>query len=467
MAEDTTNQPASTTPPVVAAATPNTQPEVQETPVEFNATAAFERALEEAATKPAEATPPEPKKEEAKPEEKAAAPAAAPEKKEEPKPAADAKAEDTVSDDELQPLPHDKPKTQARIKTLHGKWKTAEEKATSLEAKVRELEEKTKLTPAQTADLEALKKQADEARAKVEAAEKLAKETEEKYLPYRRQYEVERSPEVEERYVKPAKAAEETIAATLKNYGLGEATLKEIEKHGGLAAFTKSKKTYTLKDADDQPVTVTASQVVNDWLGKMDFADAEKIRSLVGEQEKLALQRGLYIDSEKAKAREYFDGLTKKQQEEQASLRAQQEAAGKEVKAWIDTQFANDEYLKDDPALKDDQKAERAAARERVIKYLSGADRATLLAAARDAAVFPSVLKQIASRDAEIAALKKQLADKEAELDKTKTAGSAVPAKSGRLGSGGAPTPPKQEPNLAALLSRDGGAALAAAIDAG
>jgi hypothetical protein len=466
MAEDTTTPPAETTPPVAATATPNTPVETPQIPTEFNATAAFEKALEEA-DKGGTETPAAAKPVENKPAE-AAKPVETPASTEQ-RPVTDAKPtdtkpEDVVSDDELQPLPHDKPKTQARIKTLHGKWRTAEEKATSLEAKVRELEEKTKLTPAQTADLDALKKQADEARAKAEAAEKLAKETEDKYLPYRRQYEVEKSPEVEERFVKPVKAAEETIAATLKNYGLGEATLKEIEKHGGLAAFTKSKKTYTLKDAEGEPVTVTASQVVNEWLGKMDFADAEKIRSLVGEQEKLSLQRGLYIDAEKAKAREYFDGLSKKQQEEQAAFKAQQETHAKEVAKWIDTQFANDEQLKD---VDGPDKADRAEARSRLLKYLGGADRDTLLNAAKDAALLPIVRKQLGSKDAEIAALKEQLKAKEAELDKTKTAGAAVPARAGRLGSGAAPSQAKPEMNLAALLNRDGGAALGQAIDAG
>lgn len=449
MADNTTTNAEQTTPPVVQPENNNAPapdaPDFEQTETGFDAAAAFEKALAEKDEKPKEETPP------AAADQKPTDAAKAEEKpKEDAKPDdTGTKPEDVVSDDELQPLPHDKPKTQARIKTLHGKWRTAEEKAVALEAKVKELEEKTKLTPQQTADLESLKKQAEDAKAKAEAAEKLAKETEERYLPYRRQYEIEKSPEIEERFVKPVKAAEETIKATLKGYGLGDATLAEIEKAGGLAAFSKSKKTYQVKDENGDPTTITASQVVNDWLTRMDFADAEKVRSLVGEQEKLNLQRGLYIESEKAKAKEYFDSLTKREQEQLAQQKAAQEAASKEVKEWIDATFANDEDLKD---VDGDEKADRAAARERLIQFLSSADRPTLLNAAKKAAAYDLILKRIGSKDAIITQKDARIKELEAEMDKIRSAGAAIPKQSGRTGTGSAGEGKKMDADAEAIL---------------
>lgn len=423
-----------TPPPVVATdnnnATASDAPDLEQPEVSYNAAAALEAALTEKDKKAQEQPVPEAKLADAtKAEDKPA----------EAKPA-EAKTDaptDTLNDeevfkdaDEISRDPHAKERTRRRIKETVAIAKRESalraKEVSERDARIKELEEKVRLTPAATNELEALKKEAEQAKA-------LAKEMEEKYLPYRRQYEVEKSPELEERFVKPVKAAEDVIASTLKAYGLGEATLAEIQKAGGLAPFSKSKKTYQVKDESGDPITITASQVVNDWLTRMDFADAEKVRSLVGEQEKLNLQRGLYIESERSKAREYFDGLSKKQQEEQAAFKAQQESSTKEVKEWIDTQFANDELLKD---VDGDDKNTRAEARNRVIKLLSSQDRSELLSGVRDAAVMPVVLKQMAAKDALLIQRETRIKELEAEIDKVRGAGAAIPKQSGRMGSG-------------------------------
>jgi hypothetical protein len=424
MAEQPTLEPVEQTPPVEPTENSNTTPVVVESNEEIpsweenTATASFEAALkkkdEEAAKASATPKQEEPKADAPKPEESA------------PKP------EDVIPDDELQPLPHDKPKTQARIKTLHGKWRSAEEKAAQLEkekqerdARIKELEEKSKLTPNGNAELEQLKKEREEALAK-------AKEMEEKYLPYRRQYEVETAPEIEEKFVKPSKMAEKEIASTLKNYGFSDGTIAEIEKNGGLAAFSKSQKAYRLRDADGGVTEMTAAEWVRDEISKMDLADAERIRSLIGEQQRLEIQRKAFIESERTKAKEYFEGLTKAQQEEQKRFQEAQANAVKQVQDWLAETYSKDDDLKD---VEGDEKAARAEARETLAKILSpNNDTATLLEAAKMSAKAPLIIKRLAAKDAEIATLKKAIADKEAELDKVRGAGSAVPRTSGRLG---------------------------------
>jgi len=458
MADPIITEPTDATPPVAQVDNANTPPASEQgssPEISFDLAGALDAAITAAAEKEKEQPPVA--------EEKPKAETPAPEAKPADAKPAGPKPEDTVTDEELAPSPHDKPKTQARFKALHSKWKTAEEKAAAMEkaasereARIKELEEKSKLTPAATQELEDLKKAREETAAK-------AKVIEDELLQYKRLYEVERLPEIEERFVKPAKLAEERIASTLKGYGLGDATLAEIQKHGGLAAFAKSPKTYQVKDENGESVTISASEVVDDWLKRMNFTDRETVKSLVGEQSKLEIQKQAYLESERARAKDHFASLSKKQQEEQAQLTAAQEANKKKVKDWVDTQFANDEDLKD---VEGEDKAERAEARNRLVKFLSTATQEELLEAAKVAAKAPVTAKRLAAKDALIAQLQTQLKEREAELDKVRNGGRSTPATNARA-VGATPPAKKQALDLQSLLTRDGGSALEAAIGSG
>jgi len=243
---------------------------------------------------------------------------------------------------------------------------------------------------------------------------------------------VETSPEISEKFTKPSKLAEAEIAITLKNYGFSDGTIAEIEKNGGLAAFSKSQKAYRLQDPDGSVIEMTAADWVRDEIGKMDLADAERIRSLIGEQQKIEMQRKLFIESERSKAKEYFEGLTKAQQEEHNRLKEAQAFAAKQVQDWLAETYSKDEDLKD---VDGDEKATREEARNNLAKIIGpNNETSALLEAAKMAAKAPIIIKRLAAKDAEIAALKKAISDKEAELDKVRGAGSAVPRTSGRLG---------------------------------
>jgi len=265
---------------------------------------------------------PEEKKEEVKPEEQT-------EIKQEQKP-------EPLPDDMLKVTPNDKPLTARRISQLLEKVEFRDKTLAEKEAIIKELQTKA----ATTQGSEELTKMKEE-----------LENTRKDLLRYRRRYDLDTDPEVKTKFEVPVVQAESTIKEVLNKYQLGEPTLKEIEKAGGFAEFSRSNKVYKIKesDANGDIVTVekTAADLVKTWLNAMPVGDAEEIRSAMAQQSMTRAEKKRFFEKETAEAEKYFksqeEQRTKFQQEQEANL----EKTRKEYSDWAESQIKSKDWLKD------------------------------------------------------------------------------------------------------------------------
>ncbi len=271
-----------------------------------------------------------------------------PETKPEPEQKPEAKTDEEVPSEMMKVLPNDKPMTARRIqqflKTIEFKDKTVAEK----DAIIKQLQEKTSTAGG------------DEELAKIKA-DLDAKSSE--LLKYRRRYELDTDPEIKSKFDEPVTQAEGSIKETLAKHGLGDSTWKEIEKHGGFAAFSRSSVTYPVKEynADGQEVIVhkTAAQLAKSWLEAMPVGDTEEVRAALGRQSMTKAEKKRFVEKETAEADKYF-----KSQEEQRSRSQQEQAASheklmKEFGEWTDNEIKTKDWLKNKdipPGATSDQK---------------------------------------------------------------------------------------------------------------
>ena len=263
---------------------------------------------------------PEEKKEEAKVE---------PESKQEQKP-------EPLPDDMLKVTPNDKPLTARRISQLLEKVEFRDKTLAEKEAIIKELQTKA----ATTQGSEELTKMKEE-----------LENTRKDLLRYRRRYDLDTDPEVKTKFEVPVVQAESTIKEVLNKYQLGEPTLKEIEKTGGFAEFSRSNKVYTIKEADANgdvvSVQKTAADLVKAWLNAMPVGDAEEIRSAMAQQSMTRAEKKRFFEKETAEAEKYFksqeEQRTKFQQEQEANL----EKTRKEYSDWAESQIKSKDWLKD------------------------------------------------------------------------------------------------------------------------
>lgn len=257
------------------------------------------------AEKPAEAPPAKEEPEETDPRKRIAKQIEDAEKE-----AAEEKAEDTPAEtptEEVQfPEGVKSQKAKDRFVELTRARRAAEEKAASIEKEVAARDAKIK-------ELEGRKPEGvpDDVKAQLD-----------ELAMFRRQYQLENSPEIKAQFDAIVEQGEKFIGETLKGYGIAEATVKMIEGEGGFAAFSRSHKTAVV-DGE----TKTYAEIAKDWLNGMNVADAEAIRAKLGEQRNTLDAKKRFIDAEKGKAKEYF---TTQSEQYQSSVKAQQEAVQKQ-----------------------------------------------------------------------------------------------------------------------------------------
>lgn len=294
------------------------------------------KAAEEEAARKKEAEPKEPeKKEEAPKEEKTEPEPKAEEKKEEAKP-----EEETVPDDELRPLPTDKPRTRKRILTLAHR---ADELATKLEEAEKKLSEKE----SKGGDTTKLEEELAKVKADLE-------KNSEQLLQYKRHFDLEQDPEFKKKYDDAVVEAEHAISGKLKDLGVPEFVLKDIETAKGFTRFIKSDKTYVVPVTDPNTGevnkrTVTAAEMVRTWFNQMDPADAAFINAKLMDQVNKQDERNRAITEAKGQAKDYFQKQQESQRLQQERLAKIKKETTEKYSKWVEDTTSKADWLKDKP----------------------------------------------------------------------------------------------------------------------
>jgi len=347
------------------------------------------------------------------------------------------KSEDDVAEEELQVLPHDKPKTAKRIQALLKKIdaintdvvKTkseAQEKAT----KLAELEKK--LSEVKTVDPrtdEEVKKQLDE------------------LAMYRRRYELDKDPEVKTKFDSRVESAETAITATLVKRNAGKGLLDLIKEEGGWSKFSESNRIVTIPDGDGGTKQVTAAEMSEAVLQALPLGDRKAIEAAMVEQINTRRDKDRYLKEQQDQAVEYF----KKKDEEASKGSAEYQRQVEESKKVIDEykkKTLESDWIKDKDVPPTATPAEKAAIQEhnkynsqlRAVfnKAISSKSLPDLLEVVTDSVRFYDERRTSASLRKENENLKAQLEQKQKEFDKFRGAGRSVP-RSGSIATPAAP----------------------------
>lgn len=248
------------------------------------------------------------------------------------------KKEDDVPEEELQVLPHDKPKTAKRIQALLKKIDSINSEVTKTKQEAQE--KATKL-----ADLE--KKLSEVKTVNPETDEKIKQQLDELAM-LRRRYELDNDPDVKSKFDSRVSSAEESIVSILKKRGATDALLNIIKEEGGWEGFSASNRSLKIPDKNTpgEMTTVTAAELADMVLEELPLPQRKAVEAAMLEQIQTRRDRERFFKEEQQKANEFF----KKREEESAkSVKAQQEAmeaAKKTIDKWKEGVFSSD-FIKD------------------------------------------------------------------------------------------------------------------------
>lgn len=339
--------------------------------------------------------------------------------------------EPVVPEEELQVLPHDKPKTAQRIKALLGKVKEWESVATTTK---KEGEEKaTKL-----AELEKKLSEVKTIDPKVE--EETRKKLDELQM-YRRRYELDKDPEVKTKFDSRVEGAEASIHEVLKRRNAGEALFNLIKEEGGWNKFAESNRLVSVPDDDGGTKQVSTAELADAILQRLPLGERKAIESAMMEQVQTRRDRERYFKEQQDGAIEYFK---KREEEAKNGTLAQQkqvEEAKKVIDDWRKTMESAD-WLKDREINDKLTPAQKTAAVEhnkvnadikaRIAKAIEVKDLPGMLEIFQDSARYHDEKRTAASLKQELDAIKAELKAKSEEIVKFKTGGRST-QKSGSI----------------------------------
>lgn len=366
-------------------------------------------------------------------------------KKEEKKAEDTSKQEDDVSDEELQVLPHDKPKTAKRINALLNRIKQVESR--EVETK-KQAEDKAKRLAELEQELSTVKSSNPATDDKVKAQlDELAM--------YRRRYQLETDPEIQEKFDSRIMSNEGAIIDHLKKRGATDDLIKLINKEGGWSMFASSPNTMTLPDEDGGNRQVAMSELAETILNALPLGERKAIEAAMMDQLQTQSAKRLYFEEQTKKANEYF----KKQEEESKKATEQQqrqiEEAKKTVEKW-QSEVEQSDWLKDKEINEKASASEKAAILEHnrynsqlrslLKKAISTTDLNGMLEIVHDSVRYYDERRNTASLRNELDSLRNELKAKQAELDKFKGASRSVPRAGSISSSGPAAAPAEKRP---------------------
>lgn len=340
---------------------------------------------------------------------------------------ADAKTEEEeeVKPEDLQVLPHDKPKTRRRI--------------LGLLKKIEDVSNSEATTKKELAAKDAKLKQLEEELAKVkttspEVNEEIKKELDELKM-LRRRYQLENDPEVKTKFTSRIDGGEKRILEAISKAGLGEPLIKLIESEGGWTKFSESMKEIPLQDGS----TPTAAELAEMIRGKLPVTHRRTVDALVLDIASAKIERDRFFEEESKKADEYFKSQTeaqKKQAEERTRIIEENKRKADE---WTN-KFLQAEWLKEHPATSEDAKDHNEFVKQvkgELTKALSANSIEDMLKVVEDAMILHKERRELATAQARVKELEAKLKEEEAKWDKHKKAGASTP-KSGSIATNGA-----------------------------
>lgn len=319
-----------------------------------------------------------------------------------------------LTDEDLTPSPLDRPKTARRIKALLHK---VEETGKIVATTKAELAEKaTKL-----ADLEKKLNESGSSNPDVQ------KQVDELSM-FRRRYQLETDPEVKTKFDDLIASREVDIVNLLKENSAGEGLINLISSEGGLVKFARLSKSYKLADGSSVSAKGLFNQI-RDSLTDSNPADALALDAAIQEQSRLSADKTRYIESEKARAKEYFGEQEKAQQERSTTIKTK-------IDTFLSKMATEDNEFKELAVPVDATPAKIAEIKEENIyrKQLRDIAKSSIgitddeyLNMVRDSTLLYPVKRSLARSEERIKAQDAEITKLKEDLDKVRGASSTVP----------------------------------------
>lgn len=365
---------------------------------------------------------------------------------------------DEVSEDELQVLPHDKPKTAKRISALLAKVKEWETTATTTK---KEADEKAQ----KLAELEEQLKKTTTVDPKVK--EELDRK-EQELAQFRRRYELDKDPEVKTKFDSRVESAENAIVLTLTKFRGGDEMAKLVKDEGGWAKLAESGKIFTMTDGK----RVTGAELAESVYNALPMTDRRAIDAALMEQIQTKRDKDRFFEEQTKTAVDYF-----KKRDEEAARSSQEynkqvEDAKNEIANWQKEIVDKNDFLKPKEIPANATPEERKAIEDHngFTKEMHELLKASLapkglkgmLEVVFDSVRYYDERRRSALKDSVIEQQAAQIKELQEKFDKFKNAGRST-IKSGSIASGSTGSAPAEKQKPASL--EEALAALEAGVD--
>ena len=350
-----------------------------------------------------------------------------------------------VSEEELQVLPHDKPKTAKRINALLSKIKEVESRETETR---KQAEEKAKR-------LAELEQQLSTVKSSDPTTDEKVKAQLDELAMYRRRYELDNDPELKEKFDTRIEAQESAIVDHLKKRGATDELVKLNQNEGGWARFASSNNTMTLPDEDGGTRQVSMAELAETIVNALPLGERKAIEAAMMDQIQTQSAKKLHYEDQVKKAKEYFSKRDEEGKKAAAEQQRQIEEARKSVEKW-QSEVEQSDWLKDKdlPAKATPEQKQaiqehnryNAQLRSLLKKAVSTTDLNGMLEIVHDSVRYYDERRNTASLKREVDSLRAELQAKQAELDKFKGASRSVPRAGSVSSNASAPTATEKRP---------------------
>ena len=352
---------------------------------------------------------------------------------------------DDVSEEELQVLPHDKPKTAKRISALLSKIKEVESRETETK---KQADEKAKR-------LSELEQELSTVKSSNPATDEKIKAQLDELSMYRRRYQLDNDPELKEKFDTRIETQEFAIVDHLKKRGASDELVKLIQNEGGWARFASSNNTMSLPDEDGGTRQVSMAELADTIMNALPLGERKAIEAAMMDQLQTNSAKKLHYEEQVKKANEYFSKRDEEAKKAAADQQRQIEDAKKTVEKW-QSEVEQSEWLKDkqlpEKATPDQKQAVQehnrynSQLRSLLRKAISTTDLNGMLEIVHDSVRYYDERRNTVSLKREVDTLRSELQAKQAELDKFKGASRSVPRAGSVSSNAAAPSAAEKRP---------------------
>jgi len=380
----------------------------------------------------------------------------APAKKEEVKPEPEKKEEAKVdpeapTEEELQVLPHDKPKTAKRIQALWTKAKKLEETVATTQKEAAEKANK----------LAELEKQLSEVKSVNPETDAAVKAKLDELAMFRRRYELDKDPEVKTKFDSRVEYAEKNITEILTKRQASPALLKLIADEGGWSKFANSQTPIAVRGADGASTTIPASEAAENIMSALPMLERKQLEAAMMEQIQLDREKKRFLEEETKRAADYFKSRDEEAVKQQEAQQKGLEDAKRLIEEFKTTAVTQREWLKPEEipvgatAEQEAEIKESNAYKKQLAsllnKNLNVKDIPSMLGVVEDSVAYYAERRRTAKLLDENTKLKADLSAERESLAKFKNA-SRTTVKSGSIAGGGSSGAVPQKAKLPASL---------------